>query len=128
MTAQRARERRKSSHRARDVLPRKCCLWTSYLQRSMDPRGGRKTIPIDIEKDVNGLRPIPKYRVGLQLLKVNLFSTALFYHDWDTKNRSWIGHRNRKNLYQNTLISSDTYAVHVHIYGSGSVCVARNIA
>ena len=88
VTAQRARERGKSSHRAQDVLPRKCCLWTSYLQRNMDPHGERKTILVDIEKDVNGPRPTPNYTVGLQLLEVNLFSTTLFYHDWDAKNRS----------------------------------------
>ena len=41
--SQRARKDEKSSHRARDVLPRECCSWPSYLQMSMDPFGGRKT-------------------------------------------------------------------------------------
>ena len=47
-----------------------------------DPHGERKTILVDIEKDMNGSRPTPNYTVGLQLLEVNLFSTTLFYHDW----------------------------------------------
>ena len=41
--SQRARKDGKSSHRARDVLPRECYSWPSYLQASMDPFGGRKT-------------------------------------------------------------------------------------
>ena len=43
-TAQRAREDGKSTHCARYVLPRECCSWLSYLQTSMDPFGGWKTI------------------------------------------------------------------------------------
>ena len=51
MAAQRAREDGKSSHRARGVLPRECCLWPSYLETSMDPYGGKKKLPVDIEED-----------------------------------------------------------------------------
>ena len=69
MTARRAREDGKWSHRAQGVLPRECCSWPSYLQTSMDSCGRRKTTR-------RYQREMPKIQGQLQLESVALLSAV----------------------------------------------------